>query len=306
MEENTEQQFVTPESLKKVWAVEKDLLVKLLDVCRQKNLTCWVDGGTMLGTVRHHGFIPWDDDIDVIMPRKDYDILLHECNECFSHPYFLQSAYSDVDYYRGHAQLRNSDTCAIRPSDSYQPFNQGIFIDICPLDGAPDDEAFRKEVIRKTSKTLKFLKAKNTNILISGRLGLVFRKIKSRYVVSRRGWVTIYKEMEDMLRDAASTHRCTQVAQMSFSGDDLMMDRDIFGDTVWMDFEDIKVPVPVGYDRFLTKQYGDYMTPVKEKSYHGTVVFDTEHSYKEILPRVRRDYRNSLFRRFMGKIHPTE
>ena len=66
--------YETPESLKKVWRVEMDLLQKLLDVCRQMGLTCWVDGGTMLGTVRHKGFIPWDDDADIAMTRKDFEV----------------------------------------------------------------------------------------------------------------------------------------------------------------------------------------------------------------------------------------
>jgi lipopolysaccharide cholinephosphotransferase len=294
--------YETPESLKKVWRVEMDLLQKLLDVCRQMGLTCWVDGGTMLGTVRHKGFIPWDDDIDVIMPRKDYDRLLHESDGYFEAPYFLQSAYSDIDYFRGHAQLRNSNTAAIRPADSFQPFNQGIFIDICPLDDAPDDIAVRKDLIRRSHKIFRYLRSKNTAIIASGRLTLIFRKIKCRIDVKRHGWANIYKRAEDILRSASSTGKCTKIAQMSFSGDDLMMDRDIFADTIWMDFEDMKVPVPVGYDRFLTIQYGDYMTPVRDMSYHGELIFDTEHSYKELLPEVRRQYRKSAFRRLIKKI----
>lgn len=300
-EEHRDGHIVTRE-LKKVWSVELDLLKRFLDFCDANNLKCWVDGGTMLGAVRHKGFIPWDDDVDMVMPRADYDRMLQLAPAYFTEPYFLQSAYTDTDYFRGHAQFRRSDTAAIRPSDSFQPFNQGIFIDIFVLDNAPDDEERRRKIIHDSTKIFRFLKAKNTAILASGRLGLVFRKIRCRREVKRKGWTAIYRKAEDILRSTAGED-CKCVAELSFSGDSIMFPRHIFDETAWIDFENIKVPVPKDFDTFLRTQYGDnYMTPIKAPTYHGELVFDTEHPYTEILPKVRKEYRKSALKRLWKKI----
>ena len=302
LQEEVRDGFHVLAQMKKVWRVETDLLAVFTEVCRKEKLRFWVDGGSLLGTIRHHGFIPWDDDVDVCMPRADYDRLVANGDRLFTHPYFLQTAYSDKDYFHGHAQLRNSLTAAIRPSDAFQPFNQGIFIDIFVLDEAPDDEAERKELARCCRKTQRFLKAKNTHIIASGRLGLIFRKMKCRREVKKRGWQTIYREMEDRLR-GVDPDKCGCWAELAFSGDDIMFPKQIFDHTLWMPFENISVPVPAGYDLFLRTQFGDdYMTPRQDPSYHGQLIFDTEKSYLQILPQVQREYRASALKRLIKKL----
>lgn len=308
---NEKPEYAVPELMKKVWQVELDLLQRLVEVCQEHHLRMWLDFGTLLGAVRHKGFIPWDDDIDVCMPRPDYDRLVEIGREAFKEPYFLQSAYSDKDYYRGHAQLRNSRTTGVRPSDSYQPFNQGIFIDIFVLDGVPEGEgksekgkvkSEAEELSRWVRKKLRYLKAKNCAILASGRLSLVFRKWKCRHEVKRRGWATMFKEIEDRLREHPFDE-CRQVAEISFCGLDFVMDRDIFNETVWLDFEDLKVPAPSGWDRMLRIEIGDdYMTPRMTGTSHGEVIFDTEKSYVETLPAIRAAYRRSALKRLWEKI----
>ena len=287
--------------MKKIWLVELDLLRELIRVCQEHQLRCWIDGGTLLGAVRHQGFIPWDDDIDVCMPRPDYDQLIALGPQAFKEPYFLQSAYTDVDYFAGHAQLRNSETAAIRPSASFNPFNQGIFIDIFVLDGVPETEESRRNVWREVRRTQHFLKAKNLNVLVSGRWLQGFRKWRAQRAVTRYGWANIYRKAEDLLR-ATPFETSEKVAEISFSSYDIVLDRHIFDATVWLDFEDMKVPAPAGYDLLLRTQYGDnYMTPIKAPSYHGELVFDTERSYREVIGDVQRQYRRSFWNRFLLK-----
>ena len=289
--------------LKDIWAVELDLLRVFLQYCERHGLRCWVEGGTLLGAVRHKGFIPWDDDVALAMPREDYDRMCRIGNEGLEEPYFLQTAYSDTDYHRGHAQFRRSDTAAIRPSDCYQPFNQGIFIDIFPLDAAPDDRALVHEHRKRCLKILKLLKAKNTHCITSGRLTLIFRKLKARWMVKKMGWTTIYEKAEEEMRALARMPH-TKVGELTSLGEDKLWDKSIFEETVMLPFENLMVPAPKGWDAFLRVSFGDdYMTPIQAPSMHGEVVFDTERSYKEVLPEVQRDYRRSMWRRLKKKVN---
>ena len=287
--------------MKQLWAAEIDLLQQLLDVCKKHGLRVWVADGTLLGAVRHKGFIPWDNDIDVCMLREDYDRLLALPADTFRHPYFLQTPYTDKRYYHGHAQLRNSETAAIRPSDSYRPFNQGIFIDIFPLDAVAEDMNQRQFVMRRVRKVTRFLHAYDTPILLSGRIGLVFRKWKCRWQVWRKGWQNIYREVDDVLR-ATDLKQCRYVAEISFSGYDFLLDKHFFDETVMLPFENIEVPAPKDYDGFLRAVYGDsYMTPLQTGTAHDNMLFDAAHSYRELLPQARRLYRKSQLRKLLKR-----
>jgi lipopolysaccharide cholinephosphotransferase len=289
-------------ALQELWQVQLDLLKKFIDVCQEHNLHCWIDGGTLLGAVRHQGFIPWDDDVDVAMMREDYDRLLEIAPKAFQPPYFYQTAYSDTDYYRSHAQLRMDGTAAIRPSDCFQPFHQGIFIDVFPMEGVPQDTSLVEDALHKSRRILRFLKAKNTNVLASGRLGLVFRKMKARREIARRGWSTIFKEAEDLFRQFP-VNDYDNVGALAFSGTSLIYPKEIYKETVWLDFEDLKVPAPAGWDVYLRTQYGDnYMTPMRDDTLHGHLVIDARRDYRDILPEVQKEYRSSLFKRFIAKI----
>ena len=144
-EEEIRDGYLVTERVKKIWYTEINLLIAFDRMCKEHNLKYSVCYGTLLGAIRHKGFIPWDDDIDVFMMRDDYNKMLKIAPNYFKEPYFFQSAYTDVMVW-GFSKLRDSRTTAIEFDNMKEQFNQGIFIDIFPLDSTDDGSAKMKTV----------------------------------------------------------------------------------------------------------------------------------------------------------------
>ena len=279
---------------KKVWLCELEILEKILEVCRDLGLKCWIDSGTLLGAIRHKGFIPWDDDIDLVMLRSDYDKLMKNGPEKFKDPFFFQSAYTDINYYRGHIQIRNSNTAAILPMNSMREFNQGIFVDIFPLDALPNDkksieDLTQKSIMMKTKleRYHHFNIFRNINIINN-----LLEQIKLEKEIDKVSFKEYYNAFENLFRKNAIDNSDYLTLLASFPTIDYAIDKHIFDETIYVPFEGILVPAPKEYDKYLRVLYGDdYMQPKMMPTLHGKVVFDTEHSYKELLPEVRRQYK---------------
>lgn len=263
--------YVTSAAMKRVWAVELDLLCEFDRVCKKLGLQYFLDGGTLLGAVRDGRFIPWDDDIDVIMLREDYDRFTALGPAEFNEPLFLQNAYTDMDYRRGLSQLRRSDTTFIlkREVEKHLPFNQGICIDIFVLDGlAPEEELERhfmeKQTVRKQIGDL----ARQP-----GHDSLAVRELFRRY----DGICKKYPDAKYL--DIVMFRRSTQEIAWR--------KREWFSESVELEFEGFSFPSPIGYHEALMCYYGpDCMTPQRVPSCHGGVIWDTEVPYRETLRRL--------------------
>ena len=269
---------------KEIWKIELDLLNKLTEVCKKNNLKFYADAGTLLGAVRHKGFIPWDDDIDVVMFRDDYDKLIELAkNGEFEEPYFLQSAYTEKGYARGHAQLRNSNTTGILKGEQGKvSFNQGIFMDIFVLDGIPSNE----KALSKERRKINFLN-KLINIKMYPNAGAK-KSIKKRirkllsYVLNLE---KIFSLKEKILKkvDINSTEYVAPLGFV-FEVKKRIRNKHLYDEIVMLDFENTKIPAPKEYDLYLQNRYGkDYMIPKNIPTSHGNVIFDTKKSYREYI-----------------------
>lgn len=277
--------------MKKVWAVELDLLNELLRVCRKHHLHVAASGGTLLGAVRHQGMIPWDDDIDMVMFRQDYEKLCLIAAEEFKTPYFFQTEYTDPGSLRGHAQLRNDTTTAILKEEGRGTFHQGIFIDIFPLDSVVDDaKKFRRQ--GKKAQCYKML-AKKLYLYTDGygniSPSLVRNFLHLAACVGNR--IFSYDYFYEKFEQTCERYNCLDtelVSSLSFMfwKTNHQKYREDYLDTVKMPFEMMQIPVSRNYDRALTKEFGDWKKIVKDTSNHGKIFFDTEKSYTEYLGKL--------------------
>ena len=145
------------EYTKRVWAREIELYFEFDRVCKKHNLTYYIAYGSLLGAVRHGGFIPWDDDLDVLMMREDYDALCKIAPEEFKEPFFFQNEHTDKGCRLAFTKLRNSNTCGMTPFEKLHDFryNQGMFFDIFPLDNVSNDPEEQKAMIAESMKLQK-------------------------------------------------------------------------------------------------------------------------------------------------------
>lgn len=280
--------WVTTE-MKKVWAVELDLLNELQRVCKKHEIQYFADGGTVLGAVRHQGFIPWDDDIDIAMTRENYENLCLVAAEEFHEPYFFQTEYTDRGSLRGHAQLRNSLTTAILEGEEFLDINHGIFIDIFPLDAVTDNvaefEKQRQEIKKLKKKIFQIANCTDRyNPYDVGKKRLLKKIIHyfSPIIIMMMDYDNLYRKYEKICQKH-NTEKSEYVSLLSFHSDwdRLIRRRKDYDEYTHMNFEFMKIPVMACYEDILTRLYGDWSIPVKGTSAHGKPFFDVEHPYTD-------------------------
>ena len=251
--------------LRRLQLVKLDMLKNLISVLERHRLSWFADGGTLLGAVRNGGFIPWDDDIDICMPRSSYNDI-REIDTTEFHPYFLQWYGSDIDAARGHVQMRRSDTTEIltvemdRRGRPRFGFNQGAFIDIFPLDSTPVER-----------------------VADYGRLlaGLKKKALDSRGIA--RECLNAQIKFDEAVSGITDSQNVDTMA-VNYCPDHFTP-ASCYEESLKIGFEGVSIEVPIGYECRLVHLYGpDWRTPKKLPTLHGETFVDLDHPYTHYVP----------------------
>ncbi len=273
--------FLVSEKMKKVWYIELNLLQEFDRVCRKYNLRYFADYGTLLGAVRHKGFIPWDDDIDVTMLRVDYEKLKEVASDEFKEPYFFQNSYTDCMIWPI-SKLRDSRTTAIEFPSIGTEFNQGIFIDIFPLDDVFDELEKNKRLYimkREMWKSIVDERGLLKEVESGKRFLLPYDILTELLSLPIRDRM---KEFETFCQIHFGESENINFLTSHFNGSSARKSA-WYRDVMYLPFEYIQMPVPVDYDLRLKAQYGNYHEFVRSGSDHEGIIFEPDIPYKKYL-----------------------
>ena len=276
LKEEIRYDFLVTAAVKKIWTIELDLLNQFDVVCRRHGLKYFLMTGSTIGAIRHNGIIPWDDDIDVGMLRIDYDRIMDFRDE-FQYPYFLQSPGDDSGYFYGFSKLRNSNTSCIVKTFKHRKFNQGIGLDIFPLDN------WKVDAVAEFSKVASLLKEQSTWMRIGNPDLSIIDKTRVEQYSGRDPYETLgeINELQTRWKDV-DTGFVALVGFCAYGYKRSLFRTDCFSDTVTIPFETGCFPVMKGYDHYLKVVYGDYMQlpPINErKTWHPGIIFDADTPY---------------------------
>ncbi len=250
-----------------------DILKEVDRVCKKHNILYWLEGGTMLGAVRHRGFIPWDDDLDIAMFRDDYNRFCEIAPQELKSGYFLQTRKTDPEYPHFFAKVRKDNTMIDLKPFRLLNIHQGIFVDIFPVDRISDKKIFQYIQYQRIKWGILwnlFIEQKIRTRTTEFFLIKPFRKTIIRPFSWKKEF--FHKQMEKVvqrynkkIQEPAWHSSLTAVASMQW-----VYKKEWHESFIEVPFEDMTAKIPGGYDELLTNAYGDYMTPPpKEKQVPG-------------------------------------
>lgn len=267
--------------------VEMEILSVFHDICRKHSLRYSLAYGTLLGCVRHQGFIPWDDDIDVMMPVEDYRKFLEIGQEELGDRYFLQHNKNDRFYRNSFAKIRKNNTCAITKYTRYEKHsNHGIYIDIFPITYLPRNKFIQKiqevilNIIGQINTTFCFEVVKSRKFKVIKFILLCLHKI-----IPYRLLALIEDKLMAIGTPENSDLLCGIYPELRGYLKKCVLEKDTFDHLLLMKFEDGEFFVPRDYDRILRRNYGEYwiLPPEEKRRSHYFLAYDTKRSYQEYM-----------------------
>lgn len=276
-------QKINQKELKKLHDLTLQMAQEFVLFCEDNNLICYLCGGGCIGAVRHKGWIPWDDDLDFFMPRKDYQKAIKLWPDKMKNSRYKMEI-SDQKHVDGNLffVIRDSETTYIKPYQKNMDITQGIVLDVLPLDGYP-----KKNVERKKQCFWALIYSLYCAQLVPmnhGKLVEHIGKIMLALLPSKKMRYRVWKYAERQMTKY-NIEDCVGITELC-SGPGYMKNwypKEAFEGALFLPFENTKLPVPVGYDAYLKTAFGDYMKlPPAEKQVasHDVSFMDLDNSYK--------------------------
>lgn len=262
--------FYIEKLMKKTWAAELEVLHDVDELCKKHNITYFADWGTLLGAVRHKGFVPWDDDIDIAMKRADYIKFCEVVAKEMSEDYEIVNIHTDAGWTQMIGRIINKRTITF-DDERMKKFHNCPFVvglDIFPMDyvaPSKEEDDMQCDMIKLVALTSQKLEhydgteEEKMQVLhsIENMCGVVFDK--------NRDYSIQLKELAENLCVLYKEEESTHIALMTDHAGPRPADvypKEYYESTIEVPFEYTTIPIPVGYDKILIQKYGeDYMTP---------------------------------------------
>lgn len=276
---------LTLEQVQAMNMVQLDIFKHFTEVCAQLHLTYYMVHGSLLGSIKYNAFFPYDDDIDVAMPRKDYNRLLKEGQKYFPENMFVQSLESEENYPLVFSKIRRSDTAFMQPAMKQFGINQGMFIDVFPIDNWPANALTRKALNFKEL----FLKVRIGAQIKKDVKVSPFKRVA--FAVSRILYPSWRKAVRAKENIYANVPQSGKVIVVGAKDAERGIPGEWFQDGTKGMFENVEITMPADCKKYLTCIYGDYqnynpvgkyMNPDETITVSAEQV-NTQKSYKDFL-----------------------
>lgn len=268
------------EKLPQVKKVELEILTVVHNFCKENNLKYTLAYGTLLGAVRHKGFIPWDDDIDIWMPREDYEKFIELWSKTPVDGYILQNPYIEPDFTQNFTKIRKDNTTFLESEKEKEySFHKGIFIDIFPLDR-----------VASTKFKGKMQKLDAIFMMLFTRKYIPPNEKGLKKIISKLALSIVPKSKYDSIKyklDKSISKKSSKDGGYKYFGSMLSLSKEAYSSNMFKNMEELlfenrKFMVTAIYEEVLTKFYGDYMElpPVEERVWaHHPILIDFEKNY---------------------------
>lgn len=256
-------------TLRRMQMIELELLVEIDRICRKNNIKYNLCGGTLIGAVRHKGFIPWDDDVDIRMLRSEYKKFNEACKRDLDDTrFFLQDFESDPKYRWGYAKLLRKDTVYIRTGQKHLGMKNGVFLDILISDGIPN-----RKWMRNIHDKLCFAIRKTLWSPVGAKV-VPQKKLRMWYAVLARIPRCVPVFGIKILSHLVSEEKSECFRSLTFP-QKRGLKKEWFTELTDLEFEGHYFLAPADYDGWLSQEYGDYMKlpPEEKRTGHNTASY---------------------------------